>query len=162
MRQFLFRPEIWKSSAHRRGRLPCLWWSARAFRQTRLLSELGCLTITPYNSTITVEGKATITVKRMPPAAELLCSGVCLCAEIGEKPYSKRFSGIEKAHRNSIKITVDLWRRRWDSNPRAVAGKLISSQPRYDHFDTSPEPAYYTTQALNPSNTFLSSGCGAM
>ena len=31
-----------------------------------------------------------------------------------------------------------FWRRRWDSNPRAVAGKLISSQPRYDHFDTSP------------------------
>ena len=30
------------------------------------------------------------------------------------------------------------WRRRWDSNPRAVARKLISSQPRYDHFDTSP------------------------
>ena len=31
-----------------------------------------------------------------------------------------------------------FWRRRRDSNPRAVAGKLISSQPRYDHFDTSP------------------------
>ena len=32
-----------------------------------------------------------------------------------------------------------LWRRRWDSNPRAgVTGKLISSQPRYDRFDTSP------------------------
>ena len=29
------------------------------------------------------------------------------------------------------------WRRRWDSNPRAIARKLISSQPRYDHFDTS-------------------------
>ncbi len=34
--------------------------------------------------------------------------------------------------------SVVFWRRRWDSNPRAVAGKLISSQPRYDHFDTSP------------------------
>ena len=30
------------------------------------------------------------------------------------------------------------WRRVWDSNPRAVARKLISSQPRYDHFDNSP------------------------
>ena len=49
-----------------------------------------------------------------------------------------RFSGIEKVHRNSIKITVDLWRRGWDSNPCAIARKLISSQPRYDHFDTSP------------------------
>ena len=31
-----------------------------------------------------------------------------------------------------------FWRRGRDSNPRAVARKLISSQPRYDHFDTSP------------------------
>ena len=31
-----------------------------------------------------------------------------------------------------------LWRRRWDSNPRALAGYLISSQGRYDHFDTPP------------------------
>ena len=28
-------------------------------------------------------------------------------------------------------------RRERDSNPRAVASKLISSQPRYDHFDIS-------------------------
>ena len=31
-----------------------------------------------------------------------------------------------------------FWRRGWDSNPCAIARKLISSQPRYDHFDTSP------------------------
>ena len=30
------------------------------------------------------------------------------------------------------------WRRERDSNPRGIAPKLISSQPRYDHFDTSP------------------------
>ena len=30
------------------------------------------------------------------------------------------------------------WRRVRDSNPRAIARKLISSQPRYDHFDNSP------------------------
>ncbi len=30
------------------------------------------------------------------------------------------------------------WRRRWDSNPRAREGKRISSAPRYDRFDTSP------------------------
>ena len=29
------------------------------------------------------------------------------------------------------------WRRRWDSNPRGIAAKLISSQSRYDRFDTS-------------------------
>ena len=28
-----------------------------------------------------------------------------------EMPYFKRFLGIEKVHRNSIKITVDLWKR---------------------------------------------------
>ena len=31
-----------------------------------------------------------------------------------------------------------LWRRERDSNPRVLAHKLISSQPRYDHFDISP------------------------
>ena len=31
-----------------------------------------------------------------------------------------------------------VWRRGWDSNPRGLAPKLISSQPRYDRFDTSP------------------------
>lgn len=30
------------------------------------------------------------------------------------------------------------WRRERDSNPRGIAPKLISSQPRYDHFDTLP------------------------
>ena len=33
-------------------------------------------------------------------------------------------------------LTV-IWRSGWDSNPRAIARKLISSQPRYDHFDTA-------------------------
>ena len=31
-----------------------------------------------------------------------------------------------------------FWRRRWDSNPRGLAPYLISSQGRYDHFDTPP------------------------
>gem|GEM_PF-4875076 len=30
------------------------------------------------------------------------------------------------------------WRRRWDSNPRALSDNAISSRARYDHFDTSP------------------------
>ena len=34
--------------------------------------------------------------------------------------------------------SVPFWRSGWDSNPRAVARKLISSQPRYDLFDTAP------------------------
>ncbi len=31
-----------------------------------------------------------------------------------------------------------MWRRERDSNPRVLSHKLISSQPRYDHFDISP------------------------
>ena len=32
----------------------------------------------------------------------------------------------------------EKWRSGWDSNPRAREGYLISSQARYDHFDTPP------------------------
>ena len=35
-------------------------------------------------------------------------------------------------------MAVLFWRTGWDSNPREIALKLISSQPRYDHFDTCP------------------------
>ena len=42
-----------------------------------------------------------------------------------KKPTNTRFTGLR-------------WRRRWDSNPRTLADQLISSQSRYDHFDTSP------------------------
>ena len=31
-----------------------------------------------------------------------------------------------------------MWRRGWDSNPRALSDKRFSRPPRYDHFDTSP------------------------
>ena len=33
---------------------------------------------------------------------------------------------------------VPTWRSGWDSNPRAREDYLISSQARYDHFDTAP------------------------
>ena len=32
-----------------------------------------------------------------------------------------------------------MWRRGWDSNPRALSDKRFSRPPRYDHFDTSPD-----------------------
>ena len=35
-----------------------------------------------------------------------------------------------------------------DSNPRAVARKLISSQPRYDHFDTAALPVPRSTESI--------------
>ena len=42
-------------------------------------------------------------------------------------------------HKKQKRINASAcWRRGRDSNPRAIARKLISSQPRYDHFDTSP------------------------
>ena len=37
----------------------------------------------------------------------------------------------------NIFFIAHRWRRGRDSNPRAVSSKLISSQPRYDRFDTS-------------------------
>ncbi|CAB1255357.1 protein of unknown function [Ruminococcaceae bacterium BL-6] len=37
-----------------------------------------------------------------------------------------------------IPYEVLFWRKRWDSNPRDLAVYLISSQARYDHFDTLP------------------------
>ena len=40
---------------------------------------------------------------------------------------------------------ISFWRSGWDSNPRAVVRKLISSQPRYDHFDTAAYQLYYYT-----------------
>ncbi len=40
--------------------------------------------------------------------------------------------------RNPHGYWIFRWRKRWDSNPRARDGYLISSQARYDHFDTAP------------------------
>ena len=45
-------------------------------------------------------------------------------------------------------LFTQVWRRGRDSNPRGIAPKLISSQPRYDHFDTSP----CLSQHLTPEN----------
>ena len=43
----------------------------------------------------------------------------------GENLDFMRFSGIEKVHRNSIKITVDLWRRTRDLKPTPLAGEPL-------------------------------------
>ena len=56
----------------------------------QLKSKYGCLTITTAHTTET-------TVKRTKPRHRIACNGVCLCAEIAEKSYLKRFSDIEKA-----------------------------------------------------------------
>ena len=41
------------------------------------------------------------------------------------------------------KEVLFFWRRGRDSNPRVVSHKLISSQPRYDRFDTSAYMAFW-------------------
>mgnify|MGYP007049994434 FL=1 len=46
-----------------------------------------------------------------------------------------------------------FWRKRWDSNPRAREGYLISSQARYDHFDTLP----YNKYSVLAANHIISS-----
>ena len=43
-----------------------------------------------------------------------------------ENPSALEFQGV-------------CWRRRWDSNPRALTDNRISSAARYDRFDTSPK-----------------------
>ena len=37
-----------------------------------------------------------------------------------------------------FEVHFNNWRKRWDSNPRAVARKRFSRAPRYDHFGTFP------------------------
>ena len=46
--------------------------------------------------------------------------------------------GTGKKGGNSVELPSFFWRKRWDSNPRAREDYLISSQARYDHFDTLP------------------------
>ena len=48
---------------------------------------------------------------------------------------------VKKVGANDIKF-APTWRKRWDSNPRAREDYLISSQARYDHFDTLPYCVY--------------------
>jgi hypothetical protein len=62
------------------------------------------------------------------------------------------FTKKEKAQKPAW--LLDFWRRGWDSNPRVVSHKLISSQPRYDRFDTSP---HNIAKALYPIATAIAS-----
>ena len=89
--------------------------------------------------TITTAQKATILLKRTKPRRRIALRRGSFMLKNGKSLDFKRFSGIEKVHRNSIKITVDLWRSRRDLNPRYPFGvHTISSRARYDHFDTAP------------------------
>ena len=55
----------------------------------------------------------------------------------GRRNGSRASAGIEKPAAG-VMTPAAGWRSGWDSNPRALADNLISSQARYDHFDTAP------------------------
>ena len=51
-------------------------------------------------------------------------------------------------------------RRGWDSNPRALADKRFSRPPRYDHFDTSPGPAFpFESPKCKSNSTIIPKVC---
>ena len=60
----------------------------------------------------------------------------CIVHRISPK---KRVTCCEgkRPHSPKRQMRTFRWRSGWDSNPRGIAPKLISSQPRYDHFDIS-------------------------
>ena len=86
-----------------------------------------------------------------PPSANIQLYGSSILHPKGKQwfyifKYASRKPGIWAA-KNPDKIGVFaehiffmflLWRSGWDSNPRNLAVQLISSQSRYDHFDTAP------------------------
>ena len=57
------------------------------------------------------------------------------------------FSKAKKESPANPLVYWTFWRRVRDSNPRGIAPKLISSQPRYDHFDT----AAYSVRCYQPN-----------
>ena len=57
---------------------------------------------------------------------------------IAKRKNGSRLSSPPIAKSTPMRCAFGYWRRGQDSNLRALASKLISSQPRYDHFDTSP------------------------
>ena len=100
----------------------------RSIIRTRLFNDyLGSLTNTPVIQrilgflTITTAQKATILAKSTKPRHRITLQQGSFMLKNGKSLDFKRFSGVEKVHRNSIKITVDLWRRVRDSNPCGVA-----------------------------------------
>ena len=78
----------------------------------------------PISLTITSSQNAVKTVKRRKPRRRIALWWGTFVLWNGENLDFMRFSGIEKVHRNSIKITVDLWLRNRDSNPNKQSQSL--------------------------------------
>ncbi len=75
-------------------------------------------------------GVLTEPVQKIPPDAKISPSNHTL--DTGHVPKKSPKT------RTKNEFSDKLWRKRWDSNPRDLAIYLISSQARYDHFDTLP------------------------
>ena len=67
------------------------------------------------------------------------CTSLAAGEHHGERhiTFRVRNTSFKKAPFVGRQKRLFCWRSGWDSNPRAIALKLISSQPRYDHFDTA-------------------------
>ncbi len=86
----------------------------------------------------------------------------CLCAEPNSSSakavpeprtlWKILLMGKRKVYkRRKSACRLIFWRSGRDSNPRGIAPKLISSQPRYDHFDT----AAYIFRNTSPQKMLL-------
>ena len=69
------------------------------------------------------------------------------------KIFGGNYISLDKKDLLKIKNLLEcsprrFWQSGWDSNPRALADYLISSQARYDHFDTAPNIAPKGATAL--------------
>ena len=90
---------------------------------------------------------------------EILCPLILLLCKMD--PRRLRISRKSEKHGHKRKELKPndrfrfFWRKRWDSNPRAREDYLISSQPRYDRFDTSP---YIQTSTLRSAQPFGNRG----
>ncbi len=73
-------------------------------------------------------------------SAGLFVPAMCACAYILARSPSNLTAIRYIDRKRAVLWTTpySIWRKRWDSNPRAREDYLISSQARYDHFDTLP------------------------
>ena len=118
----------------------------RGIIRTRLFNDyLGSLTNTPVIQrllgclTITAEQNASIRAKSTKPRHRITLQRGSLMCRNRRKALYQAVLGIEKCHHNSIKITVDLWRRARDSNPRnAFDVYTISNRAPSTSSDNSP------------------------
>ena len=68
-----------------------------------------------------------------------VCEGYCQWSILTSANCKDRFCKAERFfYKNNRSILEKVWRRGWDSNPRALSDKRFSRPPRYDRFDTPP------------------------